>query len=561
MKLPRPIAFVLLAVVVTFALAGCGKTPPPEPAARPTPEGRKGAGEIFKATMIAFSKDQDAAKAEEGLRRSAALDASYAPARENLALFAEARRDWGEAIRWQGEIVTHGDIESSLAAKAEVARLQKIFTEWQTSAGRRSVEYNLTVARARELIDANETAAAIKEGEAACKLDAERPEAYAVLAEAAARQGRYPDALRLLVEATKHTPEEKRPALARAQEALQAEQKYSDAMREGEQLLGKQSFAEAGAKFSLAAGVRPMSDASLRAGQALMLAGKFDEAEQVLGPLLTASDPRLRREASRQLTDVQSTRQHRAAAEEMQRQLQELQKAAEKTKAELKEIQRESDETKRELDGQIGLYYDGASEPLLRTVRQALAEGAEIHAVAASGNAYAVVTDQGVLRANLPAALEQKLAGRSEVRRVALAKDGNWAVLSGKNDVAHSDGFEPEFKKKLAELQENGVGIADLDAASAAKWFILAEDGQRFVRGAPEKMTQAAQRAADRSADIVGVALAPDNSWVLTERDQGISFNVTSDRLKTLLREKQLANQAPDALGFSSTGGWVMVIR
>jgi hypothetical protein len=332
-------------------------------------------------------------------------------------------------------------------------------------------------------------------------------------------------------------------------------------MRDGEKLLGQKSFAAAGAKFRAAAEVSPISDASLRAGQALMLAGKFDEAEQILGILLNASDPRLRREASRQLTDVQSTRQNRAAPEEMQRQLEEMRKAAEKTRSELKEIQRASDETRRELDGQLGLYHDGAPDVLLRALRQALADGAEIRAVAAVGTAYAIVTDQGVVRGGLPAALEQQLATLTEVRRVALTKDGNWAVLSGRNDVAHSEGFEPEFGRKIAELQNAGVAIADLDAASASKWFIAAEGGQRAARGVPERMNAAAQKAAERSTEIARVGLANDSSWLLAQQDQDFTFGVGSDKLKTLLREKQIANESIDAFGFVAGGGWVLVAR
>jgi tetratricopeptide (TPR) repeat protein len=191
-----------------LTLAGCGKTPPPEPAARSTAQGRQGATEEFVATMQAFAQNQDRAKAEEGLRRSAALDASYVPARINLARFAEARREWGEAIRWQGEIVTNGDIESSLAAKTEVARLQKIFTEWQTCDGRRNIEYNLGLARA--LIDAKKFSDAATEAEAARSLDKDRPEAYAVLAEAAARQEHFAEALRFLDDSVQRTPEERK---------------------------------------------------------------------------------------------------------------------------------------------------------------------------------------------------------------------------------------------------------------------------------------------------------------------------------------------------------------
>ncbi len=545
-----------------FALAACSKPAPPPPAARLTPEGHAGAVEVYKFTLRAFALDKDRAKAEVGFRKSSTLDASFVPSRQNLAQLAEEREDWDEALRWQGEVVTAGDVEASLQAKAEVARLQKIRAEWQTSAGRKAVRYGRALAGVQLLLADRQPALALKAAEAAAQIDDQRHEAYALMADAAVRLGRLPRALEFLAEAGKRAPTDKAPAVQQAIAALRTEQEYAAALAEGEKLLKGKRYDAAAEKFSRAAKLKPPSSAAaLRAALAFNLAGEFDRAEALLGELVTSADLAVRREATKALADAGQLRRQHALLEEMKQQLGELKSSAENTKAEIKESQRQNDEAQREMDGQLGLHSENAPEELLAALREALGAGAEILSVAGAGNAFAIVTNQAVVRRNLPAALEKKLEGASDVRRICLGKDGSWVLLRQGNSCEFSAGFEPAFAEKLAERQRAEAGIADLDVASGAKWFIAREGGRPASNGAPDRLTQAAQKIADRSAEVARVFLASDNSWLLIDREQGISYNVTSERLKNLLRERQISSQPIAALGFIGGGGWVLVVR
>ena len=308
----------------------------------PAGETKPAASRLFEITLHRFAMDHDRAKAREGFAASAAADAQFAPARQNLALLAEAAHDWEAALRWQAELAQSADTAVAARAQVESERLKGLQLEWQTEAGQKKILGNQATAQARALIVAGKYAEAAGLARTALRLEANRFDAHAILADALARGGDIPAALVELQEARRLAPPERTAAFDRAIEALGHDGEFNAAVARGDELMRKGTPAEAGAELMRAFNLRPeREDLGLAAANALFLGEKHTEAAALLKELAGSTNAETSQEAGRLQSEFYSAMQNRSLLSEARAELGKQAAAKGVTAAELRQKQDE----------------------------------------------------------------------------------------------------------------------------------------------------------------------------------------------------------------------------
>ncbi|HVZ64891.1 MAG TPA: hypothetical protein VG936_09995 [Lacunisphaera sp.] len=274
---------------------------------------------LFAVALQRFALDHDRAKAQEGFAESAAADPAYVPARQNLAVLAEAAHDWAAARRWLGELAGSSDPTVAARAGVDLERIGRIEAQWGIPAGRQAILFDQALAQARALMELGQFSEASRAAETARKLEASRFEPLAILADAAARQGDLTAARDALRQARQVAPADKTGAIDRAIAELDRSGEVAGALQRADELTRKGDFAAAAAEYERARSQAPNDEATaLAEANVLLLAGKLEEAGKLLSPLVGSENRGIADAASARLQQMQEAREIETAVQELQ---------------------------------------------------------------------------------------------------------------------------------------------------------------------------------------------------------------------------------------------------
>jgi Tfp pilus assembly protein PilF len=178
---------------------------------------RDRAQQLYVQTLASYLRSRDQAAAERGFLKATEIDSSYAPAWFNLAVFAEAGKNWPKAedyFHHYLQVAPNGP--DAARAKDQLQILAKYEQGAINQATEKTAEYDAMIQRARGFLAVKLFREAIAEAGRAQAADASRWEAYAVIALSLSKQNKTAEAAKFSEMALDRAPIEKRNELRRA---------------------------------------------------------------------------------------------------------------------------------------------------------------------------------------------------------------------------------------------------------------------------------------------------------------------------------------------------------
>jgi len=202
-------------LLAAYIPLSCAQAPSaPSPSAAPPPVTAK---HLYLQTEAAFILHHDVLQAKHGFRRVLQLDPRYAPAWFNLAVLAEAERQWGSAEedfkRYLALLPQGPDAER---ARQQLKMLPQYAAGGLSPATATAGEYDAAIQRARQFLAAGYFREAVAEAGRAQDVDPSRWEAYAVASLCMAKQDKVAQARQFAAQAIERAPEAKREQLRTA---------------------------------------------------------------------------------------------------------------------------------------------------------------------------------------------------------------------------------------------------------------------------------------------------------------------------------------------------------
>lgn len=316
-------------------------------ASAPVSEARQRASRLHEKTLLTFAVDFDRAAARTGFLASAEADPTYVPPRLNLAMLAAAGYQWAEAIKWETEVEKLSDAAGAAEAAVRIKQLEAYQTQWATPEGRKKLQYDLTISRARILLKNDKFEEAKKEGELALKVDKTRVEAWVLLGHLAVLKDDLPAATSALTEARKVAPAAAAADIEIAMKEVQTMQAFASAIDQANDFYSSKSYGEAAAQFQHAFTLRPeRGDVGLMAASTFVLAGKPAAAIEVLEGVIKTGDMAQRVEATKLLMSIRD----QTSIKDTQKQKTETVETTYETQGRFAEITKKEEEAKARIE-------------------------------------------------------------------------------------------------------------------------------------------------------------------------------------------------------------------